>query len=70
MVLVNRDSQRETGAAGAADALYWLQLGGFAAYSGLIGYLLVDRVERGTLAVATYTFAMAVHFLIVDHSLE
>jgi hypothetical protein len=69
MVLVNRDSRRETVAAGTADALYWLQLAGYAAYSALIGYLLVDRVERGTVALATYTFAMAVHFLIVDHSL-
>jgi hypothetical protein len=69
MVLVNHDRRRETVAAGNADRLYWLQLCGFAAYSGLIGYLLVDRVERGSLALATYTFAMAVHFLIVDHSL-
>ena len=69
MVLVNRDHRRETIAAGDADWLYWLQLGGYAAYSALIGYLLVDRAERGALAVTAYTFAMAVHFLIVDHSL-
>ena len=69
MVLVNRDRRRETIAAGDADWLYWLQLGGYAAYSALIGYLLVDRAERGALAVTAYTFAMAVHFLIVDHSL-
>jgi hypothetical protein len=69
MVLVKRDGRREVVAAGNADALYWLQLAGFAAYTALIGYLLVDRAERGTLALATYTFAMAVHFLLVDHSM-
>src|SRR5262245_34376205 len=69
MVLVSREKRREGVKAGEADALYWLQLFGFAAYSALIGYLLVERGERGAPALATYTFAMAVHFLIVDHSL-
>ena len=69
MVLANRNNRRETLEAGDADAIYWLQLFGFVAYSALIGYLLVERGERGNLALATYTFAMAVHFLIVDHSL-
>jgi hypothetical protein len=69
MVLVNRDRRRGTIAAGDADWLYWLQLGSYVAYSTLIGYLLVDRAERGALALTAYTFAMAVHFLIVDHSL-
>jgi hypothetical protein len=54
---------------GGKDAIYWLHLLGFAAYSSLIGYLLVERAERGLLALAAYTFAMAVHFLIVGHSL-
>ena len=40
------------------------------AYSALIGYLLVERAERGALPLVVYTFAMAVHFLIVDHSLD
>jgi hypothetical protein len=70
MVLAQRESRRETVAAGEADPLYWVHLGGYAAYSALIGYLLIERAERGDLSVAIYTFAMAVHFLIVDHSLE
>jgi hypothetical protein len=49
--------------------LYWLHIGGFAAYSGLIGYLLVDRAERSPVALAVYTLAMALHFLILDHTL-
>ncbi len=69
MVLVNREHRRESVAAGEADAVFWLQLAGYAAYSALIGYLVVERAERGVLALSVYTFAMAVHFLIVDHSL-
>lgn len=69
MVLVNRDRRRESVARGEADAVYRLQLAGYALYSALIGYLVVERGERGALALIAYTLAMAVHFLIVDHSL-
>jgi len=69
MVLVNRERRRESVAVGDADAVFWLQLAGYAAYSALIGYLVIERAERGALPLIAYTFAMAVHFLIVDHSL-
>jgi hypothetical protein len=69
MALVTRESRRTTVAAGKADAVYWIQLAGYAAYSALIGYLVVDRAERGALALGVYAFAMAIHFLIVDHAL-
>ena len=35
----------------------------------MIGYLLFERVERGSIALAVYTLAMAVHFVVVSHSL-
>ncbi|MCC6193002.1 MAG: hypothetical protein IT518_00915 [Burkholderiales bacterium] len=69
MVLVTRESRRESVAAGETDAVYWIQLAGYASYSALIGYLVVERGERGVLALGVYAFAMAVHFLIVDHAL-
>jgi hypothetical protein len=69
MVLVTREARRTTVAAGKADAVYWIQLAGYVAYSALIGYLVVDRAERGALALGVYAFAMSVHFLIVDHAL-
>jgi hypothetical protein len=68
IVLASRERRPE--AAEAADPVYWLHLAGFAAYSALIGYLLVERAERGPLALAVYGLAMALHFLIVDHSLR
>ena len=36
----------------------------------MIGYLVIERAERGVLPLVAYTFAMAVHFLIVDHALD
>jgi len=50
-------------------AVYWLHLGGFAAYSALIGYLLLERSARGELSLAIYVVAMAIHFIVVNHSL-
>jgi len=35
----------------------------------LIGYLLVERAEDGPVTLATYAAAMAIHFVIVNHSL-
>lgn len=54
---------------GNRGAGYRLRVGGFAAYSGLIGYLLVEHGERGAAALAWYVLAMGVHFVIVDHAL-
>ena len=67
-MVLSRRGNRNTDT-GGRDVIYWLHLIGFAAYSCLIGYLVVERAERGLLALAAYTFAMAVHFLIVGHSL-
>lgn len=69
MVLVSRD-RRPGMAEEKPGGIFWLHVAGYAAYSGLIGYLVVERAERGALALAVYAFAMAVHFLIVDHSLD
>ena len=40
---------------------------GFGAYVGLVSYLLVNSLENSPLSLATYAFAMAVHFLTFDH---
>lgn len=68
MVLVGRERQSAK-KTGKLDPAYLTQLAGYLAYSTLIGYLLVERGNRGTLPLAIYTFAMAVHFFIVDHAL-
>lgn len=69
MVLVTRKGRARTLAAGRSDAVYRTQLAGYAAYSALIGYLVIERAEKGPFALGVYGLAMAVHFLIVDHAL-
>jgi hypothetical protein len=69
MVLVTRESRRSTVEAGETDAIYWIQLAGYAGYSALIGYLVAQRAERGAMALGVYVFAMAIHFLIVNHAM-
>lgn len=59
-----QSGQQETGE--GARVAYRLQLGGFAAYSGLVGYLMV---HQRTLPTVLYVVAMALHFLSIDHSL-
>lgn len=53
-----------------SDFVDVLQVVGFTVYSWMIGYLLVERAEKGTLALALYVVAMGLHFLIIDHSLQ
>ncbi len=69
IVLSRREQRRGAIARGKRDGTYWLHIAGFSAYSALIGYLLSERAERGTLALAIYTAAMAVHFVVVSHAL-
>jgi hypothetical protein len=62
--MVWRSGQKEGGE--GARVAYRLQLGGFAAYSGLVAYLMV---HQRALPTVLYVVAMALHFLGIDHSL-
>lgn len=46
------------------------QLGGFAAYVALVGYLLVRRLDDTEVSTALYAAAFAFHFLALDHALR
>lgn len=54
---------------GESDRVFRLHLTSFAAYSALIGYLLVERAGKGWLSLVLYTVAMGLHFFVTDHSL-
>jgi hypothetical protein len=70
IVLSKRRHRESSGATEGRDAVYWLHLGGFAAYGLLIGYLLIERAETGLPSLALYALAMAVHFVVVNHALS
>lgn len=69
IVLASRSRRHESLAREERDPVYWLHLLGYAAYSALIGYLLVERAARGTAPIVLYTLAMGIHFVIVNHAL-
>jgi hypothetical protein len=52
------------------ESAHRTDVGGFAAYVLLVGYLLVPRLDDSPMSLAAYAFAMACHFLAVDHSLR
>jgi len=70
MTLSSRTEALDLGHAhGESPRIYRIQMAGFAAYSALIGYLLVERAAQGLLSLGLYSAAMALHFLVTDHAL-
>ena len=55
---------------GHSEPVFWLHIGGFAAYSALVSYLPAHWPESGPKALGIYCAAMFVHLLGVDHSLR
>jgi hypothetical protein len=51
-------------------ANFRIQIGGYAAYVWLMAYLLVNNLEGSTTSVGLFAFAIAIHFLGIDHSLR
>jgi hypothetical protein len=51
-------------------ASYYIHIGGISVYVWMIAFILVSRVEKTSLHIVIYTFAMAAHFLTIDHSLR
>jgi hypothetical protein len=49
--------------------VFWVHLASFAVYNFVVGYLLHHR-EDGVAELGFYAFAMALHFLVNDHSLR
>lgn len=65
-----RRRQEEADEDATGPAAFWVSMGSFAFYNALIGYLLLHREEEGAVALATFAFAMAVHFVVTDFSLS
>jgi len=64
-----RSRLRKSAAEERVLAAYRLHVAGFAAYVGLIGYLLVRNLEETPTSTALYAVAIGFHFLAVDHAL-
>ena len=51
-------------------AMFWLHVGSFAIYNGLIGYLLVHGESERATELVLYCIAMGLHFLVNDFALQ
>lgn len=69
MVLAGR-AQRRKDDRMQADPSYWLHIGGFAGYSALISYLIIDQAKSGVRPWAIYSLAMALHIAVAGHALR
>lgn len=49
---------------------FWLSIGSFAVYNAIVGYLLLRGELDELSALALYTFALAVHFVVNDFGLR
>lgn len=52
------------------DDAFWLSIGSFAVYNAIVGYLLLRGDLEGASALAIYTLALAVHFVVTDFGLR
>lgn len=68
------DSRRRRRGADQADCTgagaFWVSIGSFAVYNGVVGYLLMRPELAETSSLALYTLALGVHFVINDHALR
>ncbi|MGY8996166.1 MAG: hypothetical protein ACKVH7_06980 [Alphaproteobacteria bacterium] len=69
-VTTSRRTQRAaTGVDEAHNTIFWINVGAFAVYNFLIGYLLLNREDHSLQALALYAVAMGLHFLTGDYGL-
>src|SRR5690606_4689132 len=68
--LVKTQRQALSDDAESHTGVFWLHVGSFAIYNGLIGYLLARRTSEGTAELLLYAVAMGLHFLVNDFALQ
>ena len=63
------EQQAVQGVDQSSTAVFWVHISSFAGLNFLIGYALVGRGERGLGTLALFALAMALKFVVNDHSL-
>ncbi len=71
LALKSRQQQRESGEGDkTSNGVFWIHISSFGIYNVLIGYLLLHREQPGLFSLAIFFIAMALHFVVTDHSLR
>ena len=67
---VERDGRSRRDKSGTSSGVFWLHVGSFAAYNGIVGYLLVHRESPDRTSLLLFAFALGLHFVVNDHGLR
>jgi zinc transporter ZupT len=71
MTVRSRGERREReGEDATGRGAFWLSIGSFALYTGLIGYTLEDEADAGVRTLVLFAAAMALHFVVNDYGLR
>ena len=65
-----RRRRAATGEDRTTDAAFWLSMASFTVYNAMVGYLLLRRELEPLGALALYTVALGVHFVVNDFGLR
>lgn len=60
----------DTGEGNSRHRVFWVHIGMFAVYNGIIGYLILHRETAGTIGLISFAVAMMLHFVVNDHALR
>ncbi|MFP5504517.1 MAG: hypothetical protein ACLGIN_18685, partial [Candidatus Sericytochromatia bacterium] len=63
-------AESHPGPARPSTGVFWVHIGSFAIYNGLVGYLLVHREASGWQGLALFAVAMGLHFVVNDYGLS
>jgi len=61
---------KRPGRGSVPSGLFWINLGSYATYSALVGYLLVHREDPSPVGLAIYAVALGLHFIVNDQGLR
>lgn len=67
---VSRGSRGRREGGPPANTVFWFSMTSYAIYNALIGYLLHERRDSGSLVLVIFAVAMALHFLVNDFALR
>ncbi len=65
-----KSSKRKTGKGKSSSGVFWVHIGSFALYNGVIGYLMVREEFNGAIGMTLFFIALGVHFVTNDKGLR
>lgn len=65
-----KNSKRQTAEGKSSSGVFWIHIGSFAMYNGVIGYLMLREEYEGAIGMFLFFIALGVHFITNDKGLR